>query len=128
VLLHLGDARSRAAVAALAAWARVEPAGPASALILGGGAVLDAATFENVRAVDAPRLERVVLGASAGEGPAAEWAGFLGTCLSVAVATEADAAAVRSWGYAGSITVVGHPADHREPAASALAALREEVS
>jgi hypothetical protein len=90
--------------------------------------VLDAAAFEQVRSLDAPRLERMVLGVSVGAGPAAEWTDFLGTCLSVAVATEADAAEVRSWGYAGSITVVGHPADHREPAASALAALREEVS
>ena len=128
VLLHLGDARSRAAVAALAPWARVAAGGPAAALVLGGGAVLDAAAFEQVRSLDAPRLERMVLGVSVGAGPAAEWTDFLGTCLSVAVATEADAAEVRSWGYAGSITVVGHPADHREPAASALAALREEVS
>jgi hypothetical protein len=90
--------------------------------------VLDAATLDRVRAADAPRLERAVLGASAGDGPASEWVALLGTCLFVAVEGEADAAAVRSWGYSGSITVVGHPADHPDAAATLLAALREEAS
>jgi hypothetical protein len=115
-------------MAALSPWARVAPAVPAAALILGGGAVLDAATLDRVRTADAPRLERAVLGASAGEGPAEEWAAFLGTCLFVAVATEADSAAVRSWGYSGSITVVGHPADHPDDAAALLAGLCGEAS
>ena len=93
-----------------------------------GGAVLDTSTLEAVRAVEAPRLERAVLGARAGDGPPDEWAAFLGTCLFVAMPTEADAAAVRSWGYQGSIAVVGHPADHPNAAAALLAALREEAS
>ena len=127
VLLHLGDARSAGAVASLAPWARVEAEGRASALVVGGGAVLDAATLDRVCAVEAPRLERAVLGASAGDGPRG-WADFLGTCLFVAVASEPDADAVRTWGYSGSIEVVGHPADHPETAAALLDRLREEAS
>jgi hypothetical protein len=127
VVAHFGDARSAAALADMSPWARVAAGGPAAALVLGGGAVLDAATLDRVRSLEAPRLERAVLGASAGDGPAAEWADFLGTCLFVAVATDADAAAVRSWGYSGSISVVGHPADHPDAAAPLLAALREEA-
>jgi hypothetical protein len=128
VIAHFGDLRSREALAALAPWARVASAGPAAVLILGGGAVLDAATLDRVRAADSPRLERAVLGASAGEGPAGEWAAFLGTCLFVAVAGDPDAAAVRSWGYSGSISVVGHPADHPDAASALLAALPGEAS
>jgi GT2 family glycosyltransferase len=125
---HLGDGRSAAALAALLPWARVTAAPPAAALVLGGGARLDAATWERVRAADAPRLERAVVGASAGDGPPEEWADFLSTCLFVAVATDADAAEVRSWGYSGSIAVVGHPDDQPDAVAPLLAALREEVS
>jgi hypothetical protein len=127
VLAHLGDARSREALGALAPWARVEAGGTGVALVLGGGAVLDAITLDRVRALDSPRLERAVLGATAGEGPPAEWADFLGTCLFVAVAEAADADAVRSWGHSGKITVVGHPADHPAAASALLAALREEA-
>ncbi|MBM3695871.1 MAG: glycosyltransferase [Actinobacteria bacterium] len=125
---HFGDARSADALAALLPWARVTAGPPAAALILGGGARLDTATWEPVRAADAPRLERAVLGATAGDGPPAEWADFLGTCLFVAVATEVDAAEVRSWGYSGKITVVGHPADHPDAAALLVNAWREEGS
>ena len=127
VLAHLGDVRSRDALAALAPWARVASGGPAAALVLGGGTILDAATSARVRALDSPRTERAVIGALAGDGPAAEWAAFLSTCLFVAVAGEGDAAAVRSWGYSGTITVVGHPADQPDAAAALLAALREEA-
>jgi GT2 family glycosyltransferase len=127
VLAHLGDARSREAVARLAPWSRVEAAATGAALVLAGGSVLDAGTMEKVRAVDTARLERVVLGASAGQGPAAEWADFLSTCLFVAVATEADVTAVRSWGYTGPLTVLGHPADAPEQAAALLERLREEA-
>jgi GT2 family glycosyltransferase len=128
VLAHLGDARSREAVSRLAPWARVEPAACGALLVLGGGAVLDTATLEQVRAVDTPRLERAVLGASAGDGPAAEWADFLGTCLFVAAATEGDGARLRSWGYGGPLTVLGHPGDVPERAAALLDRLREGVS
>ncbi len=125
VLAHLGDARSREAVARLAPWARVEAAATGAALVLAGGSVLDAGTMERVRAVDTPRLERAVLGASAGDGPGGEWADFLATCLFVALAAEADAAAVRSWGYTGPLTVLGHPADAPEEAGALLERLRE---
>jgi GT2 family glycosyltransferase len=127
VLAHLGDARSRDAVARLIPWARVEPGLAGSALVLGGGAALDEATFDRVRAVDTPHLERLLLGAAAGAGPAGEWVDFLSTCLFVAVEAEADAAVLRSWGYAGDLTVIGHPGDAPEQAAALLAGLREEA-
>jgi len=125
VLAHLGDARSRGAVARLAPWARVEAGATGAALVLAGGSVLDAATMERVRAADTPRLERAVLGASAGDGPGEEWADFLATCLFVAVAGEVDAAAVRSWGYTGPLIVLGHPADSPAEAEGLLQRLRE---
>jgi GT2 family glycosyltransferase len=128
VLALLGDARARETIARLAPWARVEPGVTGAALILGGGAVLDEITLERVRSADTPRLERALLGASAGNGPAEGWADFLATCLFVAVAAEADAAALRSWGYTGPLTVVGHPADGPEQAGRLLARLREEAS
>ncbi|HSQ37349.1 MAG TPA: glycosyltransferase [Acidimicrobiia bacterium] len=127
VLAHLGDARSREAVARLAPWARVETAATGAALVLGGGAVLDEATLQAVRAVDSPHLERAVLGAAAGDGPVGEWADFLGTCLFVAVATEADAAALRSWGCAAPLTVLGHPGEAPDRAGELLHRLRREV-
>ena len=128
VLAHLGDARSREAVAHLAPWARVGAAASGAALLLGGGAVLDEPTLQAVRAVDSPHVERAVLGAAAGGGPAGEWADFLGTCLFVAVATESDAAALRSRGYAGPLTVLGHPAQSPDRAGELLDRLRREVS
>jgi len=128
VLAHLGSARSRGAVAALAPWARVEAGAGGTALVLGGESILDEPTWEGVRAVDGPHLERAVLGASAGDGPAAEWADFLGTCLFVAVAAETDAAGVRSWGYTGPLTVLGHPADNLDGARALLDRLRKEAS
>ena len=128
MLAHLGDARSREALARRAPWARVEGGTAGSALVLGGGAFLDEATLERVRGADSPRLERAVLGASAGDGPAGEWADLLGSCLFVAMAAEADAAALRSWGYAGPLTVAGHPADGPEQAGRLLERLREEAS
>ncbi len=127
VLAHLGDSRSRDAVAGLAPWARVEAEAGGAVVILGGGTVLDEATLQRLRAVDSPRVERAVLGASAGEGPAGEWADFLGTCLFVAVATEAAAAVLRSWGCAGPLTVLGHPADNLDGAGALLDRLREEA-
>lgn len=111
VLGHLGDDRSREAVAAAAPWARVVDGPAGNALVLGGGCRLDPATAETVRAVDSPHLERVILGAGAGEGPADEWAVFAGTCLFVAVASAADAETLRGWGYGGPLTVWGHPAE-----------------
>jgi len=78
-----------------------------------------------VRVADTPRLERAVLGASAGDGPGEEWADFLATCLFVAVAGEVDAAAVRSWGYTGPLIVLGHPADSPAEAEGLLQRLRE---
>lgn len=128
VLVHLGDDRSRRALAALAPWARVEPGGAGVGLVLGGGSVLDAATMEKVRTVDTPRLERAVLGAAAGRGPAGEWADFLSTCLFVAPATEDDAATIRAWGYTGPLTVLDHPGQDAGPPADLLEQLREEMS
>ncbi|MBN2113582.1 MAG: glycosyltransferase [Acidimicrobiia bacterium] len=128
VIAHFGDARSAAALTDLAPWTRVTSTTPAVALVLGGGARLDTATWERVRAVDAPRLERAVLGAAVGDGPPGEWASFLSTCLFVAVATDVDVAEVRSWGYSGKIAAVGHPAENRSAIAPLLDALRQEAS
>jgi len=45
----------------------------------------------------------------------------------VAVAAGADAAVVRSWGYTGPLTVLGHPADNLDGAGALLDRLRREA-
>jgi GT2 family glycosyltransferase len=125
VLVYIGDDRAVFAVAQLAPWARVEPSGRGNALVLGAGAVLDDDTYDLVRALDSPRMERMVAGAGFNAEPTEEWLDFLGTCLAIGLATEEDHARV---GNLPDLGVVGHPAEHPEPTAALLDVLREEIS
>jgi hypothetical protein len=90
---------------------------------------LDDSTFEQCLELDDPRVERILLGASTGGGPAADWANYLRTCLWVGVATDDDRASLRSWGYSGPVSVCGRIGDGvSDEAVAGLAMLREAVT
>jgi hypothetical protein len=46
----------------------------------------------------------------------------------VAVASEDDVVALRSWGYQGPAAIIGNLTDHQQEACALLKALREEIS
>jgi glycosyltransferase involved in cell wall biosynthesis len=121
VVLHLGDPRSLDAVRAALPWASVvEEAVIPAAIVVGGGARLDEALRERVKRHDTPRLERVIVGATA---PDPVWRDLAATAAAVGVATAEDAAVLTEWGVPA--TVVGHPADDPAAAAPIFRALEE---
>ncbi len=123
VVVHVGPKETTAALVEAAPWARIVHGRRGRAVIVTG--TLDDRTYQRCLEMDEPRLERLVLGAAAGSGPAGDWADFLRTCLSVGLAGDDDVATIRAWGYSGPVTVTGR-FDHTSPqSASALDALRE---
>jgi GT2 family glycosyltransferase len=128
VLVHLGSPAALKTLRPLVPWARLRPYGSGKAVLVGPGIALDSATLDRLRALDNPRLERVVLGACVGDGPGEEWVDLLSTCLFVAVASEDDVVALRSWGYQGPAAIIGNLTDHQQEACALLKALREEIS
>ena len=127
-ITHIGDSASLAALRANATWGVVGPSPGGIGLVIGGGATLDRVTFERIRLADNPRVERIVVGATAGDSPVAEWADFLQSCAAVGLAGRDDVAAVRSWGYDGPVAVVGHPGEPVADLTPLLEALREGMA
>jgi len=125
VVMYFGDEAAIEAVRELAPWARIEPSGRGNALVLGAGAVLDEAAYERVRALDSPRVERLVAGAGVGAAPAQKWLDFLSTCLAVGVASEDDRSRLAG---VPNVGVVAHPAADPEGTARLFDLLREEIS
>ncbi len=124
VVAHFGDARSREAVQAAAPWARVlDGGGRADGIVIGGGALLDAELAERIRVLDAPRVERVIAGATGVDEACRD---LIGSCAAVGLATDEDVAAVRDWGI--SATRAHHPADDARTTAGILAVLREGMA
>jgi GT2 family glycosyltransferase len=126
VVVHLGDSTGAEALAALAPWARVVEGRRGRAVVVTG--TLDDRTFAGCFSMDEPRVERVVIGGTAGGGPATDWADFLRTCLFVGLASGDDVATVRAWGYSGAVAVTGPIADGDEAVDRALATLEEALA
>jgi len=107
---HLGDEASEEAVRRALTWANVTDKGRMSAVLIGGGAMLDDGVVDSFRVMDSPRLERMVVGAEISRAAGPATASFLSTCLAVGLATADDVARATELGFT-TASVVGHPAN-----------------
>jgi hypothetical protein len=124
VIAHFGDARSLAAIAAAAPWARVVDGGHrADGIVIGGGAVLDGRLADRMKELDTPRVERVIAGAGSVDASCRD---VVASCVAVGLASDEDVAVVRRWGMAA--VKVAHPAEHPDGVTALLADLREGMA
>lgn len=117
---NLGDDAMLAAIRQLMPWATVDPdRQDADVVMLGGGTLLNADGYylNKVRRVDGPDAERIVFGTGV-RNPGFwgvteridDWRPFLESSLSVGVRGPDSLAALREWGYAGEVDILGDPA------------------
>ncbi len=117
---NLGDDAMLEAIRGTMPWAEIGTglANP-KAVMLGGGTLLNAGNYylNKVRRVDGPNLERIVFGTGVRSEAywgiteqLDDWDPFLRSALSVGVRGPDSLAAMRAWGYDGSVEVVGDSA------------------